>query len=107
MRVYQLKNALASGQQCHIIYLSKSQAPRFNKIIDYYEKKPILLIADIPEFADIGGNMNFIMINPKKVGLTINLERMEACHLQVNLDEFEQFTIFPKKSDLEENNFEK
>jgi hypothetical protein len=98
--VTKISDALKNGQNCHLIYIGNSETKNTLKIIKAFEKKPVLLLGDMSEFAEKGGNMNFVMLSANQVGLTINLERMEQSNLKIDMKEFQQFTIFPEEQDI-------
>ncbi len=100
LNVVKISDALKPEQNCNLIYISKSELKNSSKIIEAYTKKPVLLIGDMPDFAEKGGNMNFIMLSANAVGLTVNLERMEQSNLKIDMKEFQQFTIFPEENDI-------
>jgi hypothetical protein len=100
VNVVKISNALKTDQNCQIIYLGKSELKNAAKIIEAYTKQPVLLISDEGNFAEQGGNMNFVMLSANAVGLTVNLERMEDSHLKIDMNEFQQFTIFPEEQEI-------
>ncbi len=46
---------------CHIVFVSKSEASRTNSIVSNFSGRPILLIGDFSPFASKGGHLNFIL----------------------------------------------
>lgn len=100
IEIVKISDALKTDQNCQIIYIGKSELKNASKIIEAYTKKPVLLISDVGEFAEQGGNMNFVMLSANAVGLTVNLDRMEQSNLKIDMKEFQQFTIFPEEQEI-------
>ena len=86
-------------QTCNIVYISNSEKHNAKKIIEIFDGKPALLISDIPDFAQNGGSINFMMLN-KILAITLNLESIKKSGIKINLQEFEQVTIFPDEKDI-------
>jgi surface polysaccharide O-acyltransferase-like enzyme len=51
--------------QCHLLFISSSEADNMNIIVSSLEEKPILTISNIPGFIDNGGMIGLKIINDK------------------------------------------
>jgi hypothetical protein len=65
---------------CHILYISKSEEPRLDRILRELKERPVLTVSEIENSAKRG-----VMIEMKtengKIRLAINLECAKAAHL--------------------------
>jgi hypothetical protein len=71
----------ASG--CHMLYIARTEAGRVRKILNEYEKKSVLTVSDIEDFARIGGMVRFLP-EDNKVGLRVNLEAVKTAGLTID-----------------------
>lgn len=60
----------ASG--CSILYISSSEADRLDRILALLKDVPVLTVSDIPDFADRGGIIQFVL-RDSRVRFTVNL----------------------------------
>lgn len=67
---------------CSILYIAKTEQPRLQDILDYFQNKPVLTVSSIPNFAASGGIIGFI-ITDNKVRLEIN--RASALHANITI----------------------
>ena len=58
-------------QNCHVLFVSRSERPRIPGILSALEGKPILTVGDQPDFARRGGMINFYL-EGHKVRFEIN-----------------------------------
>lgn len=99
IQVKKILDPLKLTENCQLIYLDELQAPDVKAIIATFAQKPILLLADIQNFAKQGGTMNFIAINDA-LGLTINMEALKNSNLTMDRHAYSHLTIVPEKTEL-------
>lgn len=68
---------------CHILFISRSEADRLEKIITVLRGRSILTVGDIDDFAKRGGVMRFVT-EKNKTRLRINLEAAKAAKLTIS-----------------------
>ena len=68
------------SQNCHILFISRSEAGRIPSILLTLRGKSILTVGDTDDFADRGGMIRFVM-EQNKVRFRINLESAKAGNL--------------------------
>lgn len=93
--------AKAARSDCQLVYISASEAKNITPIIYLFKKRPVLLLADIENFAEKGGTMNFSKIKDQ-IALTINMESMESANLKMELKEFDEITVVPSLKEVME-----
>jgi uncharacterized protein DUF4154 len=57
---------------CSILYISPSEANRLARILSVVKDAPVLTVSDIPEFADHGGMIQFVL-HENRVRFVVNL----------------------------------
>jgi len=67
---------------CHILFISASEKSRLARILRYCRERPILLVADMPGFAEAGGMIGFV--TEGQVTLVVNLEALRTAQLSLN-----------------------
>lgn len=95
-------DAKAIKKDCQFLYVCSSEAKNTVYIINLFKKYPILLLADIENFAENGGTMNFSKIKDK-IALTINMDSLASAQLKMELDEFDEITVIPSMKDVMAN----
>jgi hypothetical protein len=68
---------------CHILFISRSEASRLNEILGYLQGRSILTVGDTDGFALSGGMIRFVAEN-SKTRLRINVEAAKAAHLTLS-----------------------
>lgn len=68
---------------CSILYISSSEENRLNRILSIVKDAPILTVSDIPEFADRGGIIQFVL-RDKRVRFEVNLPPAQRDHLALS-----------------------
>ena len=53
----------ASIANCHIVFISSSEASRVSRVIAAAAGKPILLVGEFDNFAAAGGHLNYLFVN--------------------------------------------
>ncbi len=67
----------------HILFISSSEQPRIEKIIEATRGKPVVAVGDTEDFAESGGLLSFV-ITDNKVRLKMNLTTAEASPLKIS-----------------------
>jgi hypothetical protein len=68
---------------CHILFVSNSEAPRYARIADSLRGQPILTVGDTETFGAGGGIISFIT-EQNRVRLRINLGAAQAASLTIS-----------------------
>lgn len=68
---------------CHVLFISRSEAPRLGAIIAGLKGRSILTVSDADEFTRFGGMIRFVTVN-NKVRLRINVEAARAAELTIS-----------------------
>lgn len=90
-----------SQSDCQLVYVQLSESNNAKDIIKAFAGKPVLLISDIGNFADMGGTMNFVETSGI-VALTVNIESVKKSNLGFNMSAYSHITVIPKPSDIAE-----
>jgi hypothetical protein len=89
---------LASPCDCHILYISQSEADRFPAIISGLRNNSVLTISDVDGFARMGGMILFAR-DGGKVRLKINVEATRAAGVVISSKILRSATIVTKGMD--------
>lgn len=76
----QLQKTIVS---CHLLFVGAAEKERLAEILKLSEKKPILTVSDISNFASLGGVIEFVTEN-NKMRFDINLISAEAKTLKIS-----------------------
>ncbi len=68
---------------CQLLYLPRHQQVRLQHLLDKLEPYPILTVSSIPDFAERGGMIGFVL-RDNRVRLQMNLGAIHSAGLQVN-----------------------
>lgn len=82
VKLHKLK-AFENIEHCNMLYIAKSEAGNLKAILGYVDKKPVLTISSIYDFAREGGMVGFV-ISASKVRLEINPERVKRSGLKMS-----------------------
>ena len=74
---------LEDVKDCHVLFVSRSEAARLDEILGTLKKRNILTVGDIDNFADRGGIIQFVT-RENRVRLKINLESAKAANLTIS-----------------------
>lgn len=96
VKPFQPKDKLNS---CQLIYAAQTDAEQQKALIKQFKKRPVLLLGDKDHFANLGGSMNFVVLQ-QNVALTINLESMTNSKLEMDIKELDQVILVPEEKDL-------
>jgi len=67
---------------CQIVFISSSERRRLREILHYFRNRPVLTVADMPNFVDEGGSIGFTA--GLHVGIKINPDPLRAAHLSMS-----------------------
>ena len=70
---------------CRILFVSDSEEHRVDAILSEVGKRPILTVSDIPDFADRGGDIEFLRVG-EKIRFKVNLGAAEKAGLTLSSD---------------------
>ena len=68
---------------CHILFISRSEAPRFKSIFDTLKGRNILTVGDVESFGREGGMVRFLTENTS-TRLRINVDAVKSAELAIN-----------------------
>lgn len=72
----------AEAGACHILFIGKSESRRLVPLLQQLRGRPVLTVADLPNFLDLGGTIGFS--TQGRVRLSINPTAVRAAHLNVS-----------------------
>jgi hypothetical protein len=75
--------SLEEALRCQIVYVSASEAPRLEAILQTLGPESILTVSDISRFAQRGGIIGFTL-EQRRVRFEINVEAAEAAKLRIS-----------------------
>ncbi len=102
LKVKVAKSSLKQAMNnCQLVYIALTEKENDKEIIKQFSGKPVLLISDIPNFADNGGSMNFIETKGL-IAITVNVESIKKSNLAFDMAAFGRITVIPKPSDLDQ-----
>lgn len=74
---------VAETERCHILFVSRSESARLEKIISHVDRHSVLTIGDADAFTRAGGIVRFVM-EGGKVRLRINVDAAKASGLTIS-----------------------
>ncbi len=74
---------VADAERCHILFISTSEEERLRTILDDLRDRPILTIADMPDFARAGGTINLKTVEDR-IRFDINVDAANAAALKLS-----------------------
>jgi hypothetical protein len=69
---------------CHVLFISPSEQPRLNKILEDCQGMPTLTIGEMPQFTQRGGILNLYK-EDLRIRFEINLEAAEESGLEISV----------------------
>lgn len=96
VKPFKLKDKLSN---CQLIYVATQDTKHQLALINKFKNRPVLLLGDRDHFANLGGSMNFVVLQ-QNVALTINLESMTNAKLNMDIKELDQVILVPEDKDL-------
>ena len=86
---------------CQILLVAKSEKKNYATIIEDMKNQPVLSFGDGNGFAELGGNMNFYIMN-NRLAIMINMEAMSDAGFLLSPRMLKIVTIIPRAEDLRE-----
>jgi hypothetical protein len=68
---------------CHIVFVSHSEAKKYNKVFEAVRGASVMTIGETPEFLDVGGTMSFVF-QQESLKFEVNLDAVTAAHLKIS-----------------------
>ena len=68
---------------CHILFISRSERPRLEPIVQMLKGRNILTVSDLDEFATQGGVIGFVLTD-NKIRLRVNLQAAKEAGLTLS-----------------------
>jgi YfiR/HmsC-like len=68
---------------CHILFISRSERPRLEPIVQMLKGRSILTVSDLDEFATQGGVIGFVLMD-NKIRLRVNLQAAKEAGLTLS-----------------------
>jgi len=82
VRVRHFASSAALGD-CQLLYISASEAPQLDALLRALRRRPILLVSDIPRFAERGGHIQ-LFNRQNKLRFRVNLRSLAAAKLTLS-----------------------
>ncbi len=76
-------SSVSQAANCHIVFISSSEAGRLPSILDKLKGKSILTVSDIPDFAQRGGMIGFYD-QDRKIRFQINIDAAQQAKLSIS-----------------------
>lgn len=89
--------------RCQILFVTKTEQDNVKSIIAAIQNKPILGFGDMDGFAEMGGAMNFYIVN-NRLAIMTNLPAVEHAGLKINPRMLRLVTIIPP---IDQSSFDK
>lgn len=89
----------AEQQNCHLLFVTKTEEDNVEQIIKATQNKPILSFGDMDEFAEKGGDMNFYIMN-NRLAIMINPPTIESSNLKISPRMLRLVTIVPPSDEV-------
>jgi len=70
-------------ERCHVLFISRSKKKRLAKILEHLQNRPVLVVADTPNFMQAGGIINFTIVE-KQIRFEINATAAERVGLRLS-----------------------
>jgi hypothetical protein len=81
--VVQRYSSLKDVRACQVLFISASESPNLQRVVDGLKSRSILTVGDVENFSRDGGMIRFITEN-HKLRLAINVEAAKAAHLTIS-----------------------
>ncbi len=72
------------ADSCHVIFISASERPRLAGILGSLRDRPVLTVADMPDFARAGGIINLKTNKEDRIRFDINIGRAQQAGLRMS-----------------------
>lgn len=70
-------------ERCHVLFISRSKKKRLAGILGHLQNRPLLIVADTPNFVQAGGIINFTIVE-KQIRFEINARVAERAGLKLS-----------------------
>jgi hypothetical protein len=74
---------LGNNQQCHLLYLSQTEAGSLANLLQAVSRKPVVTVSDSPGFAAAGGGIEFVL-KEGKLSFIINNSALKDRGIQAS-----------------------
>ena len=71
------------AEGCHILFVCASERRRVTEILNYCRSRPVLTVADLPDFAEQGGVVGF-RTEDNRLKIDVNMESARAAGLTMS-----------------------
>jgi hypothetical protein len=68
---------------CHMIFVSENTNIPFESVLDAIGDLPVLVVGDLPQFAEKGGTIAFRLVN-RRIRLEVNLSAARMANLKIS-----------------------
>ena len=75
---------IAAGDGCHLLFISDSEAESLAAILAALDDRPVLTVADMPNFARAGGIINLKTTGENKLRFEINTGTARRAGLKIS-----------------------
>ena len=96
IQVLRFKQSEQVDTDCRIVFISASKQPFIKSIIKRLDPYPILTVGESSDFSAQGGMIQFVLEN-KKIGFKINLQKANAGKLKIAAPLLQMSTIVKAK----------
>lgn len=83
LQVLAFQDAIARPEDCHILFVSRSERGRLPAILSEVRKSPVLTVADTDGFLSDGGIINFLL-EGTKIRFEINQEAADRAGIKIS-----------------------
>ncbi len=73
------------AESCNVLFICRSERKNLNRIVDYFERKNTMLIADTPQFGEEGVHFNFYTEPDSTIHFEINMAALINSGLRPDL----------------------
>ena len=84
------------GAKCHILFVSRSETPRLNDILEFLDGQSVLTVGEVDGFSARGGIINFYLAH-NRLQVKINLVAAKAAKLTISSKLLRQAEIVDAK----------
>ena len=78
-RIQDIENTTA----CHMIFVASKTGIPFEAVVQRVADQPVLLVGELPDFAQRGGTIGFQIVN-RRIRLEVNLEAARVSNLKIS-----------------------
>lgn len=78
-RIQEVENTTA----CHMIFVAQKTAIPFEAVLQTIGERPVLVVGELPDFAEKGGTIAFHVVN-RRIQLAVNLAAARMANLKIS-----------------------